>query len=225
MKKSGQRQTPLRPRPHRSISTTSNHSAHTLKRTSSNRTLKSSMRRRASSIASINISEEGEEDKEDEGEEEGSKKPSRTYQPPSLFLPWDSNSLRNAINSRFTYAFVSFADSNTSRVIYRTPITKKPGLHHAWGSTAGSDIESDDFDLSYLRREDGSMDQLHISLWAASQLALESFTLNPASSFVVPPGAEEHHGFQLVWERDIHLQSLTKVENEVSLLQNDWIRK
>ena len=212
IKTSRHRQTPLRPTAHRSISITSNHSTHTLKRTPSNRTLRASVRRRASSITSIPHADD--EDEEDQN------RPSRTYQPPSLFLPWDTDSLRKSIHARFTYAFVSFAETKTSRVIYRTPITNRPGLHHAWGSTSGSDIESDGVDLSQLTNEDGSQNHLRISLWAATQLAVDSLPSEPDSDRVISPGSEESNGFQLIWERDVRLQSLNKVEKEVSVLRS-----
>lgn len=203
------RQTPLRPTAHRSISITSNHSTHTLKRTPSNRTLRASVRRRASSVASIPHTDD---------EDDNQHRLSRTYQPPSLFLPWDTDSLRRSINARFTYAFVSFADTKSSRIIYRTPITRQSGLHHAWGNTSGSDIESDGIDLSKITNEDGSQNHLRISLWAATQLAVDSLSLEHDSKRIIEPGSEESNGFELVWERDVELQSMSKVEKEVSSL-------
>lgn len=211
-KTSRHRQTPLRPTAHRSISITSNHSTHTLKRTPSTRTLRASVRRRASSTASIPHADD--EDEEDQS------RPSRTYQPPSLFLPWDTDSLRKSIHARFTYAFVSFADTKTSRVMYRTPISNRPGLHHAWGSTSGSEIESDGIDLSQLTNEDGSQNHLRISLWAATQLAVDSLPLEPYSNRVVSPGSEESNGFQLIWERNVRLQRINKIEKEVSVVNS-----
>lgn len=137
------------------------------------------------------------------------------YQPRSVLASWDAASLRATLLARFSLSFVSLARCSDGHVFYRTPISRRTGLHHDWGRVPGSDIEPGGIDLSAVAEGDdiGGDDAVRLAVWASST---SNVTEEGDQQHQIEPGAEAMNGFQLVWERDVELQKLSKVQGDVS---------
>jgi hypothetical protein len=148
-------QRPLAPK--RSLSTASNASGHTLRRSASNRTLRPSARRRASSIGSEYV-------KEQRGYGRIDDQTSLERQAPQ-FLAWDLQALKPALRGKMVRAYVSLAEEGDDRPFFQTGLSSQGAMNHAWGIGPDSESDHDGIDLHGLPDEIGLKEKVRIVLW------------------------------------------------------------